>query len=270
MRINETQLEQYQRDGALRIEQAVPSSTISALLKHIDHLIDSDQDRWTTIRKAGGFSDRYLWPSHAWMHNFCAHSDLPAIAGQLMESSTARLYFDHIFFRDAGTRQKTPWHQDRPYWPFQGKQIASVWVALEGCSLQSGVLSFVGGSHRWGKVFAPTAFSKTTGSAEFLQSGSAYSEPMPDIDAEPENYRILRWNMAPGDVLVFGGETIHGAAENNDMSQRRAAMSVRYVGDDARWDPRPGTDPIVSQEHVSIQPGDPPHDDQRFPLVWRA
>ncbi len=71
-------------------------------------------------------------------------------------------------------------------------------------------------------------------------------------------------------MLVFCGETIHGAAENNDMSKRRAAMSVRYVGDDALWDPRPGTDPIVKQEDVTIQPGETPHDDKCFPLVWQA
>jgi ectoine hydroxylase-related dioxygenase (phytanoyl-CoA dioxygenase family) len=266
--ISDTQLEQYRRDGAVRIEQAVPVTEIHSMLEHIDQLIESDQDRWTTIRQ-GGFSDRYLWPTHPWMKNFCANSSLPTIAGQLMESATARLYFDHIFFRDAGTRQKTPWHQDRTYWPFQGLQIVSVWVALEGCTLESGVLSFVAGSHLWGKIFIPTAFSKKSGSAEFLQANSAYSESMPDIDAEPDKYQILRWDMEPGDILVFGGETIHGAAENNDMGQRRAAMSVRYVGDDARWDPRPGTDPIVTQEQVSIQPGEPPYDDQRFPLVWQ-
>ncbi len=269
MLISDLQLQQYKSDGAIRIEQAVPISEVRALLEQIDQLIDSKEDRWTTIRE-GGFSDRYLWPTHSWMYNFCSKSSLPAIAGQLMESSSARLYFDHIFFRDAGTRQKTPWHQDRTYWPFQGRQIASVWVALETCTLQSGVLSFVAGSHLWGKTFVPSAFSKKSGSAEFLQTDSQYRELMPDIDAEPDKYRILRWDLAPGDVLVFGGETIHGAAENNDMDQRRAAMSVRYVGDDAIWDPRPGTDPIVKQQHVAIQPGQAPHDNRRFPLVWQA
>jgi ectoine hydroxylase-related dioxygenase (phytanoyl-CoA dioxygenase family) len=269
MIISDTQIEQYKRDGAICIRQAVPDPELKVLLEQIDLLIDNKEDRWTTIRE-GGFSDRYLWPTHSWMYDFCTHSYLPAIAGQLMESSTARLFFDHIFFRDAGTRQKTPWHQDRTYWPFQGLQIASVWVALETCTLQSGVLSFIRGSHAWGKTFIPSAFSKKSGSAEFLKADLPYTEHMPDFDAEPGKYPVLNWDMEAGDVLVFGGETVHGAAENNDMSKRRAAMSVRYVGDDALWDPRPGTDPIVKQENVSIQPGEAPHDDKCFPLVWQA
>jgi ectoine hydroxylase-related dioxygenase (phytanoyl-CoA dioxygenase family) len=269
MLISETQIKQYRKDGAICIKQAVSSNEVNNLLQQIDHLIESEDDRWTTIRE-GGFSDRYLWPTHPWMYDFCSKSNLPAIAGQLMQSSSARLFFDHIFFRDAGTRQKTPWHQDRTYWPFQGLQIASVWVALETCTLQSGVLSFIAGSHNWGISYIPSAFSKKSGSAEFLKSDLPYTEQMPGFDAEPEKYPVLRWNMEPGDVLVFGGETIHGAAENNDMSKRRAAMSVRYVGDDARWDPRPGTDPITNQDNVSVQPGEAPHDEERFPLVWSA
>ena len=71
-------------------------------------------------------------------------------------------------------------------------------------------------------------------------------------------------------AIVVGAESVHGAQANSDASQRRAAISVRYVGDDARWDPRSGTDPIVTQEMVSIKPGDPPMDDTWFPEVWRA
>ncbi len=97
MIISETQIGQYKRDGAICIRQAVPDPEVKVLLEQIDLLIDNKEDRWTTIRE-GGFSDRYLWPTHSWMYDFCAHSNLPAIAGQLMESSTARLFFDHIFF----------------------------------------------------------------------------------------------------------------------------------------------------------------------------
>jgi hypothetical protein len=48
------------------------------------------------------------------------------------------------------------------------------------------------------------------------------------------------------------------------------AISLRFLGDDARWDPRPGTDPIVTQADVDLAPGALAHDDRAFPVVYRA
>lgn len=186
-----------------------------------------------------------------------------------MRSSEARLFFDHAFVRDAGTMQDTPWHQDRPYWPFQGRQIASVWVALTPCNEASSAVRFVRGSHNWGKVFRPMAFCQKGGSSEFLNVNAALEE-IPDIDAAPDAYEVLCRDMQPGDAIVFGAEVVHGAKENRDTSLRRAALSIRYVGDDAIWDPREGTDPIVTAERVGVDPGQPPRNEEWFPTVWSA
>ena len=266
--IDEETVQQYERDGAVCVRQAVSADAATALLDHLDILIAGQDDRWTTNR-IGGFSDRHLWPHVDWMREFCVASHLPAIAGRMMRSSVSRLFFDHTFVRDAGTDHRTPWHQDRPYWPFQGRQIASVWVALTPCNPAASGLRFIKGSHAWGKVFQPVSFGATSASEQFL-GGNEALEPMPDFEAEPERYEILEWDMAAGDAIVFGAEAVHGSAPNTDKDQRRAAISVRYVGDDARWDPRAGTDPIVTADQVSIAPGDPPDDDTWFPEVWRA
>ncbi len=266
--ISEKDISQFESDGAICVRGAVAADVVRALLANIDDLIASDDDRWTTNR-VGGFSDRHLWPSCPWMRNFCLDSELPKIAAQLMRSNSARLFFDHLFIRDAGTRQTTPWHQDQPYWPFQGEQIASVWLALSPCTYRSSALRFVKGSHRWGKIFAPIPFGEESGSAQFLGGNSA-AEPMPDFDANPSEFEILTWDMQPGDALVFGATIVHGAKQNDDATTRRAALSIRYVGDDARWDPRPGTDPIVKAEQTTLKPGEYPADEQWFPLGYQV
>ncbi len=46
--------------------------------------------------------------------------------------------------------------------------------------------------------------------------------------------------MQPGDVLVHQAMTIHGAPGNSSSTVRRRAYSIRWTGDDAIWDPRPG------------------------------
>ena len=105
--------------------------------------------------------------------------------------------------------------------------------------------------------------------AELLRKGRE-GEEIPDIDAAPHDYEVRCWDMQPGDAIVFSAEIVHGARENMDTSRRRAALSIRYIGDDARWYPTEGTDPIVTPERVGINPGEPPHNEQWFPLVWSA
>ena len=75
--------------------------------------------------------------------------------------------------------------------------------------------------------------------------------------------------MQPGDALLFSAWTLHGAPGNASSSKRRAALSTRWLGDNATWFPHEGSDPIVGEEHVNLNLGDYPADDAVFPVVWQ-
>src|SRR3546814_18827200 len=72
--------------------------------------------------------------------------------------------------------------------------------------------------------------------------------------------------MEPGDAVLFDYRAVHGARANM-APRRRRALSLRWVGDDARYVTRPGrTSPPY--------PGHDMKDGQRlredwFPVVWR-
>lgn len=266
MLITPEDIQEYNENGAIIVRDVLSREAAEQMVKHIERHMDFVDSSATARFEDGAFQDRYLWPSEHWMKTFCIAQRLPEIAGKCMQSETARLYFDHIFVREVGTSSITPWHQDRPYWPFLGEQIASVWVALTDVPKEASGMQFVRGSHKWGKIFKPTQFGNASGKTGFLAKNDARDE-MPDI--ENGDFDILSWDMKAGDAVIFGGEVIHGAQGNTSPDARRIAISVRYVGEQSRWDPRPGTDPIVSANDVSIQPGDAPEDDIKFPLVWR-
>ena len=59
---------------------------------------------------------------------FIEESGVAAIAAELMGSRTVRLYHDHVLVKEPGTRQRTPWHQDQPYYNVDGRQNASMWL----------------------------------------------------------------------------------------------------------------------------------------------
>ena len=98
----------------------------------------------------------------------------------------------------------------------------------------------------------------------------AEGEVCPDIESDRASYDIVGYDMAAGDALIFSAWTLHGAQGNASGTTRRAALSTRWLGDDAIWDPRPGADPTVKQEDVSIQPGQAPHDDNVFPEFYHS
>jgi ectoine hydroxylase-related dioxygenase (phytanoyl-CoA dioxygenase family) len=111
----------------------------------------------------------------------------------------------------------------------------------------------VKGSHLWGQRFTPTDFG-----SERAVRGIA-GAPTPDIDASPDSFEILSWDLEPGDCLVHHGMAMHGAPGNRSGGVRRRAHSIRFTGDDVRWDPRPGileNIPLMTTLPLSLAPGD--------------
>jgi ectoine hydroxylase-related dioxygenase (phytanoyl-CoA dioxygenase family) len=73
--------------------------------------------------------------------------------------------------------------------------------------------------------------------SDFYETGDWI--PVPDPDADPDQMRVLEWAMEPGDAVLFDFRTVHGA-RGNATTARRRALSLRWVGDDARYVARPG------------------------------
>jgi ectoine hydroxylase-related dioxygenase (phytanoyl-CoA dioxygenase family) len=48
-----------------------------------------------------------------------------------MRSRSVRLYHDHMLTKEPGTRARTPWHQDQPYYNVDGRQNVSFWIPVD-------------------------------------------------------------------------------------------------------------------------------------------
>ena len=149
----------------------------------------------------------------------------------------------------------------QPYWPVKGWQIASVWVALDRIDRSNGAVEFIAGSHRWGVNYRPTPFRK----GHEIKFTSSDLQQIPAIDADRSKYDIRWWEMEPGDCLVFHAMIVHGAPGNDTPAARRRGLSLRYTGDDARYDPRPGT---FQFPHKPDLAAGAPMTCDLFPRVW--
>ena len=256
----------FEADGVVMVEQAIDDEWIERLLTVADREL-ATPGTWVTDTNPGSSVDRlvttrYLWRHDPTIRDFVFHSGIAGLVGDLLDASSLRFYFDHTLVKEPGTTAPTPWHQDIPYWPFLGRQIASAWVALSSATVAESALEFVRGSHRWGAYYAPRSFDGTSGWTSDFEG-----EPVPDIEATRADHDIIGFDVQPGDAVIFSAWMLHGAP-GNAGSQRRAAISTRWLGDDASWAPHPGCDPTVTQHDVTVDPGAYPADDDRFPTVW--
>ncbi|NKB56648.1 MAG: phytanoyl-CoA dioxygenase [Alphaproteobacteria bacterium] len=271
--LTQAERQTFASDGVALVRDAVDCEWVTRMMAVVDRQLAAPS-KWSNDANPDGaenrnFTDRYLWQENAEINAFIRESGCAKLAAQAMDSQSARFYFDHLLVKEPGTASPTPWHQDIPYWPFMGKQICSLWLALTPCSVENSSLEFVRGSHGDGKYYAPEAFNgPQDDNASWM--AKATGEKCPDIEADRQSFDIVGYDVEAGDALIFSAWTIHGARGNHSLKTRRAAISTRWLGDDAVWYPHAGTDPTVQQEDVSVAPGEPPVDEAVFPELWRA
>lgn len=272
--LTQTEIETFQADGAVLIKNAVTSAWVERLkvvAKHqLQHPSPWANDATPKNKTNRFFTDRYLWKENKEIRAYIEESGCAQMAAQAMGSSAVRFYFDHLLIKEPGTALPTPWHQDVPYWPFRGKQICSIWVALTQATVAESSLEFVRGSHGKNKFYMPEVFGKRETNPNTAWTESGEGEAVPPIEENRSQYDIIGFDVGPGDGILFSAWVLHGSPGNSSATQRRAAFSTRWLGDDVTWDPREGTDPTVKQSDVSVLPGEYPADDSVFPCVWKA
>jgi ectoine hydroxylase-related dioxygenase (phytanoyl-CoA dioxygenase family) len=269
--LTQAELAAFARDGVAFVPAAVDPHWVDRLLQVVDERL-TNPGRWVNDANPGQatdrmFTERYMWQQDPVINDYVFNSGCAALAAQAMAADTVRFYFDHLLVKEPETSAATPWHQDIPYWPFRGRQVCSIWLALTRTTVAESAMEFVRGSHLDGTIYQPEVFNARE------QHPNAWAEaaegvPVPDIEGNRQAFDIIGYDVEPGDALIFSAWLLHGARGNASGSNRRAALSTRWLGDDAQWWPHPGSDPTVSQEDVSIQPGEYPADDRVFPVAW--
>jgi ectoine hydroxylase-related dioxygenase (phytanoyl-CoA dioxygenase family) len=259
--VTDEMVEAYRLDGAVLIPGLLEDrvgSLEQAVAENMEHPSPFERSYKPTDGSAMFFQDYCNWQRIAGFREALFHSPMAEAAARLMGSKTARVFHEHVLVKEPGNSMKTPWHQDQPYYLVEGRQSVSFWVPLDPVP-RSIAIEYVAGSHRWGRDFRPQRFD---GSA--LYAGDD-SEAVPDVEGNRASLRVLGWEMAPGDAVAFDFRCLHGAPANTTTNRRRA-VSFRWVGDDARFAKRKGrTSPPFP--HLTFEDGAPFEGDD-FPQVW--
>lgn len=267
-RITEDDVEAFQQDGAVCLRGVFDRNWVDRVAAGVERNLaePSPYARFYTPEGHPGFffGDYCNWSRIPEFREFVSRSPAAAIAGRVMRARAVRIFHDHLLVKEPGTEERTPWHHDQPYYCVDGTQICSIWMPLDPVPRDTAI-EYVAGSHRWEQWFMPRRF---VDHRNYDYAPGAYPS-VPDIDAEREKYRILGWEMAPGDCVAFHGLTLHGAPGNLSLERRRRAFSTRWLGDDIVYATRPGkTSPPFPELEGRLRPGDA-MDHELFPVVWR-
>lgn len=255
----------FWRDGVCCTRGAFNAEQIELLTRAIEaNLADlSPLAKRASSTDDGAFVEDFCsWQRIPELEEFIRHSPVAEIAAQLLgDTQAVRFYHDHVLVKEPGTRQRTPWHQDQPYYNVDGRQNISVWIPVDPVPRES-VLEFIGGSHL-GPWFMPRTF--LDGQAKWFPEGSL--EEMPDLAADPERFPVVGWALQPGDAVWFHGLTLHAAGPVPGPHRRRV-VSLRFLGDDMRHAVRPWvTSPPFPGLEQELPDGAALHH-PLFPVVW--
>lgn len=250
---------QYERDGVIMLRQALHSEWLllvelglqrvlanAGQQKHL-FFADDDGEFVETIRNTE------VTPE---LQRLVYDSPVADVIGSLIGSENIWLYSDEFFVKEGGNCERTPWHQDTPYWPIAGNQIASMWISLDRLPKEE-CLEYVAGSHN-GTIFDGFSPAKVKEDPTLPHYGEEY-ERLPDIEANRDEFNIVSWDVEPGDVIIAHPSVLHGGGPTGPSGRRRA-LTVRCYGDDIVYAERPPSRPTVPLTpglSLALEPGDP-------------
>ncbi|HEX3846322.1 MAG TPA: phytanoyl-CoA dioxygenase family protein [Steroidobacteraceae bacterium] len=228
-------VEAFERDGAVRLRGLFSARELEAAAAGIERNIREPSPNAKVASRSDDpgffFQDYCNWQRIPEYRELIFRSAAAGAAAQLMRASTVRLYHDHLLVKEPGTRQRTPWHQDQPYYNIDGRMSVSMWLPIDPVPRESS-LEFIAGSHL-GPWRMPRAFLDNE--ARWFPEGSL--TPLPDIESNRPAYPIIGWAVEPGDAVFFHMLALHGAAGVGG-ERRRRVLSVRFMGEDIRHAPR--------------------------------
>ena len=268
------EVDAYHSDGVVLLTGMFDEDWIKLLNKGLDINCKSptEQSRIWDKNDSGHtmFYDSLAWRKIEEYKKFVFNSPAAKICGQLMKSRTVNFFFDAVFVRSAGTKFETPWHQDEPYWSIEGYDACSLWMPLVKVKKKN-CLSFVPGSHSYKSVFNQKNFGELTGHPkDQVDFSKVANEEFPDINANPEKFGVVSWELQPGDCIAFNGRTMHGGSGKLDDDTNLRVFTTKWLGDDARIKFRNyGMDPDFSSLMIKkgLKSGDRP-DTDLYPKVW--
>src|SRR6516164_11264981 len=124
----------FARDGVVCVRSVLDPGEVAAAARGIDAVLARPGPLTQVASGAddpGAFTEDFCrWREIPEIERLARHSQVPAVAAALMATPQVRFYHDHVLVKEGRTRQRTPWHQDQPYYNVDGRGV-SAWIPVD-------------------------------------------------------------------------------------------------------------------------------------------
>jgi ectoine hydroxylase-related dioxygenase (phytanoyl-CoA dioxygenase family) len=215
----------FDRDGHVLIRGLCPREEIARHRRVIGDGVAAVTARGDTQNRIDDYSRLFTQVTNIWRLSDAAreivfNGQFAAAAAALLGVPAVRLYHDQALFKP-GRAARTPWHQDRYYWPLETDRTVTMWLALVDIDETMGLMKFASGSHRHSAGLGELVISNDTD--ERLKS--VIEERRWPVASTPP--------MKAGDATFHSGATIHSAGAN-DSDRVREVLTVIYYASGTR------------------------------------
>lgn len=222
--LNQSQIEQYLKDGHILLKNLASRTLIDAYRPLIDEAVGQHARQTRPMEQRDTYGKAFIQISNVWVKSpvvkpFVFARRFAKVAAELMGVNGVRIYHDQALFKEPGGGH-TPWHQDQIYWPVDTDKTITLWMPLVDIPEEVGSMTFASGSHTKGFI------------SKHLISDQSHSTLKEYI--EGENLPQVHYGaMKAGDATFHAGWTMH-SAPGNPTPNTREVMTVIYVADETR------------------------------------
>ncbi len=292
--IDESEVQEFHRDGAVLLKNILPQHWIAVLTEGIEYA-NQHPDGMSAGVAAPLRIDQFPASHSPKLKEFLEESPVSQIVGQVL-NAPVRFYMDQMFYKPAGKIFPSAWHQDTCYYNVEGSQLIRAWICADPAP-RNVSLEVVRGSHLWNITYRPPVgldpASDPEGAARLEADYAAgkvligreahekwtyfdsFLDPclpaLPTIDDNRDSFDIKGWDYEPGDVLLFHGDILHSALGGAELPHPRRSHASLWAGPDVTYLRRRSQaipDPLALYDYSPIdgQPlGDFP---DVFPVAW--
>ncbi len=222
MKLTQSQVEAYDRDGYLVLHGIVTPAELELLRREAD-LLETPQRGHpdANVYEKDGTTLRAAWAVEIDSEVCRRALRLPRILGPVLQltGQPTYLYQSRLNYKVAGSGDVFQWHQDYGSWVEDGvpdgshRRMLSVLVMLDDTGPESGPLRFVPGSHREG-LLRSEYDARTT-------SYALHCTPDADVERLLAGRPPVACTGRGGTVVLFGGNLVHGSQRNSGGRNRR-------------------------------------------------
>ncbi len=265
--VNESQVEFYQKNGFLVIEDFLPADELERWKAAVMNAVQQRNGQKMPGKdlktgEADGInedSEYYgkvfdqllnLWQTDDEVKKLMFDERIGKMAAQLAGVDGIRIWHDQALFKRSWANP-TSWHLDTPFWSFSDRNAISIWIALDDATLENGCLFFLPGSHR-----------QTT----FENKGIGINmDGIFQVYPQLIKTQSVAAPMKAGSCSFHNGLTIHGANANMTSGTRRA-VTCAYMPDCNTFN---GTANILPGDYLkTLSVGDLLNNDDQNPLIY--